>query len=253
MTSNGRAIQTFYGLASTPPVEKDDTVTSPTYILVHGAWGGAWCWRDVGAELDRRGVAWRAVDLPSSRNGAAPTTGLAEDAAAVAAIADDDGPYVLVAHSYGGAVVSEVASRITGLQRCIYVAALIPSLGESTTDASRRVRVRTLLDDAIEVDGDFLRLNPALARKALYDDCAPEVATWAVDQLSTQTLASFRSPRESPKAQTESIYVRCTNDHAVDPELQQLMSEECDFALSLTSEHSPFLSRPSEFCDAILN
>ena len=226
---------------------------TPTYILVHGAWGGSWCWRDVGTELDRRGVAWRAVDLPSSRNGADPSTGLAEDAAAVASLADGDGPNILLAHSYGGAVVSEVAKRIPNLQRCIYVAALIPSPGESATDVSRRIRVRTRLDDAIEVDGDFLRLNPALAASALYDDCTPEVSKWAVDQLSTQTIASFRNPRECEKAQTETIYIRCLNDHAVDPELQQLMSEECDFALSLESEHSPFLSQPSVFCDAILN
>lgn len=239
-------------LVTTPLVEKDGAV-SPTYILVHGAWGGAWCWRDVGEELDRRGVTWRAVELPSSRNGIDPSTGLAEDANAVAALADGDGPYVLVAHSYGGAVVSEVASRIPNLQRCVYVAALIPNPGESAYEASRRIQVRTLLDDAIEVDGEYLRLNPVAARAALYSDCSPEVAKWAVELLSTQTLASFRSQRQSENALTEKIYVRCTNDHAVDPQIQQLMSEECDFALSLESEHSPFLSQPSDFCDAIVN
>lgn len=226
---------------------------SPTFIFVHGAWGGAWCWRDVGQELDRRGIAWKAVDLPSSRIGADPTTGLAEDAAAVAALADDDVPYVLVAHSYGGAVVAEVATRIHNLERCIYVAALVPRPGESATDVSRTIRVRTLLDDAIEVDGDFARLNPDLAIPALYNHCEPEVASWAVVQLSTQTFASFRSPRESDNAGTETIYVRCTDDHAVDPQIQQLMSEECDFALDLESDHSPFLSQPLLFCDVILN
>jgi pimeloyl-ACP methyl ester carboxylesterase len=240
-------------LAVTPLVEKDDTVSDPTYILVHGAWGGAWCWRDVGEELDRRGVAWKAVDLPSSRNGADPSTGLAQDAAAVAALASGEGPFILVAHSYGGAVVSEVASNIDNLQRCIYVAALVVLPGESATEASRRVHVRTRLDDAIEVDGEYLRLNPDGAIQALYGDCTPETAKWAVEQLSTQTVASFRSHRESENRFTERIYVRCTNDHAVDPQVQQLMSEECDFAMSLESEHSPFLSQPSLFCDVILS
>src|ERR1700722_6925519 len=96
-------------LATTSTFEKDSAVTDPTYKLVHGGWSGAWCWRDVGAELDRREVSWRALDLPSSRNGADPSTGLADDAAAVAALADGDGPYILVAHSYGGAVVAEAA------------------------------------------------------------------------------------------------------------------------------------------------
>jgi pimeloyl-ACP methyl ester carboxylesterase len=239
-------------LVFAPPVEDDGDMSTPTYLLVHGAWGGAWCWRDVGAELDRRGVTWRAVDLPSSRNGADPETGLAEDAAAVAALASDDGPNILVAHSYGGAVVVEVASRIAKLERCVYVAALIPSPGECATDASKRIRVRTLLDDAIEIDGEYLRLNPDAAIPALYNECTPSVAQWAVEQLSTQTIASFRSHRESENALTETIYIRCANDHAVDPELQQLMSEECDFAMTLESDHSPFLCHPSSFCDAIL-
>jgi thioesterase domain-containing protein len=227
-------------------------MTSPTYVLVHGAWGGAWCWRDVGAEFDRRGVAWRAVDLPSSRVGADPSTSLADDAAAVATLAEGVGPCVLVAHSYGGAVASEVAARLCDLERCVYVAALIPALGESATDASRKVRARTRLDDAIEIDGDMTHLRPIEAAEALYNNCSPDVVKWAVDQLSTQTLASFRGQRTSAKARAESIYIRCTDDHAIDSQIQQLMSEECDFALDLDSDHSPFLSQPQQLCDAIL-
>lgn len=228
-------------------------MSSPTYVLVHGAWGGAWCWRDVGAEFERRGVSWKAVDLPSSRPGADPNTGLAEDADAVAALADGEGPYILVAHSYGGAVVAEVASRILNLERCFYVAALIPGPGESATDASRQVQVRTLLDDAIEVEGDYLRLRSDLAGAALYNKCDVEVTNWAIGHLSTQTIASFRSQRESENATSEKIYVRCTDDHAVDPQVQQSMSEECDFAMTLESDHSPFLSQPSQLCDMILD
>ncbi len=228
-------------------------MSSPTYLLVHGAWGGSWCWRDVGVEFDRRGVPWAAVDLPSSRLGADPITGLAEDADAVAAMAHTDGPFVIVAHSYGGAVAAEVAIRIPNLERCVYVAALVPGPGECATDAARRVRVRTKLDDAIVVDGDVARLNPDLAVEALYNDCTPTVAKWAVSQLTTQTFASFRSNRSSENAGVETIYVRCSNDRAVDPQIQQLMSEECDFALDLASDHSPFLSQPSAFCDLILS
>ena len=49
----------------------------------HGGWGGAWIWRDVGAELTRREVPWTAVDLPSSIHGAHPNTFLADDAAGI--------------------------------------------------------------------------------------------------------------------------------------------------------------------------
>ena len=40
-----------------------ETMTETTYILVHGAWGGEWCWRDVGHELTRRDVQWTAAGV----------------------------------------------------------------------------------------------------------------------------------------------------------------------------------------------
>ena len=43
-------------------------MTETTYILTHGAWSGAWSWREVGAELTMRGVPWSALDLPSPRH-----------------------------------------------------------------------------------------------------------------------------------------------------------------------------------------
>lgn len=226
---------------------------SPTYLLVHGAWGGAWCWRDLGVAFDRLSVAWRAVDLPSSKNGADPSTGLAADADAVAMLVTDDGPYVLVGHSYGGVVVTEVAPRIPNLQLVVYVAALIPNMYESARDTSRKIRVRTLLDDAIEVDGDYLRLNADGASAALYNDCSTGLAQWAVDQLSTQTIASFRSHRSAENVDKKSLYIRCSRDQTIDPSLQQLLSENCDSVQDLESGHSPFFSQPSVLCDAILS
>ena len=227
-------------------------MTGPTYLLVHGAWGGAWCWRDFGSELDRRGVAWKTVDLPSSRNGADPATDLADDATTVAHHANALGSVVLVGHSYGGAVITEAASRIMGLQRLVYVAALVPLVDQSASTTSHEAHARTLLDDAIERDGGLLRLNYNLAGAALYGDCPPEVVEWALGQLSTQTLASFRAPRSSTDATAPSSYIRCSRDRAIDPGLQTEMMTRCDESLSLDSDHSPFLSQPRTLADAIL-
>lgn len=224
----------------------------PTFILVHGAWGGAWCWRDLEIEFDARGIEWVSVDLPSSRIGADPSTSLADDADAVAALAPFDGPTVLVGHSYGGAVAVEVAPRINQLQEIVYLAALVPSVGQSPTGASREVRVRTLLDDAIEVDGEFLRLSESKATAALYNDCSPDVASWATSMLTTQTLASFRSERTALDGPVRSRYIRCSDDHAIDPTLQEVLSMRCDRVITLSSGHSPFLSQPSILCDVLL-
>lgn len=228
-------------------------MTSPTMILIHGAWGGAWCWRDLGLELDRRGVTWQAVNLPSSRTGVDPSTNLRDDADTVrATVATVEGPVVLVGHSYGGAVVTEVASELTTLQRIIYVAALVPLKDQSPTETSREIRTRTLLDEAIEVDGEYLTLNPTRAIAALYDDCTQEIAQWAISNLTTQTITSFRARRSSDDASSPSLYIRCSKDHAIDPALQEIMAARCDAAITLESGHSPFLSQPSILCDALL-
>ena len=183
-------------------------MSDTTYILVHGAWSAAWVWRDVGAELTRRDVKWTALDLPSSTHGAHPNTYLADDAREVIEIAKLDGPVVLVGHSYGGAVITEAAEQIPNLEGLIYVAALIPELGQSTTGVTRMVDAPTMLDAAIEADGDMLRLRPALAKEALFQDCTDDVADWAVSN-------SRRRPAPAcvvPAAPSTSTYRRSTCD-----------------------------------------
>lgn len=227
-------------------------MSQATYILVHGGWSGAWSWRDVGKELTRRDVPWSALDLPSSTHGAHPNTYLNDDAREVIEVAKLDGPVVLVGHSYGGAVVTEAADQIPTLERIIYIAALVPALGQSASEAKEEVDVMTTLDDAIERDGDFLVLNPVLAHAALYQDCKEKVAAWAVSQLTPQTVASFRSPRSSFDVDVPSRYIICTDDNALDPTLQKVMSERCSEVVTLESDHSPFLSRPGVLTDLLL-
>ncbi|HVB70806.1 MAG TPA: alpha/beta fold hydrolase [Acidimicrobiales bacterium] len=223
-----------------------------TYVLVHGAWHGAWCWRDVTAELDRRGVAWRTLDLPSGRDTGAGSSDLADDASAVATAAEGSGPVVLVGHSYAGAVIAEAAANVDELSSLVFIAALIPGLGQSANDASRELRVRTSLDEAIVVDGPLLRIDPERASEAFYGDCSPSDQEWAIAHLGTQTLASFLSARQTPDPSVPRRYILCDRDRAIDPALQELMSQRCDDILRLTSDHSPFISHAEECVNAIV-
>jgi pimeloyl-ACP methyl ester carboxylesterase len=227
-------------------------MSEATYILVHGGWGGAWTWRDVGKELTRRELPWTALDLPSSTRGAHPNTYLVDDAREVIEVAKLDGPVVLVGHSYGGAVITEATEQIPNLERLVYIAALVPALGQSASEARAEVDTLTRLDDAIERDGEFLVLNPLLAHAALYQNCKEKVAAWAVSQLTPQTLASFRSPRSSFDVDAPSRYVLCTDDNAIDPTLQKVMGERCTEVVTLESDHSPFLSRPGVLTDLLV-
>lgn len=227
-------------------------MTQPTFVLVHGAWMGPWCWRDLGLELTRRDVAWRTVQLPSSDANCDATADLYDDAARVVAATNDLDNVVLVGHSYGGMVITEAAPQIPGLVGAIYIAALVPTKSESATETARAVRVRSELDDAIEVDGALLRLNPEKARGALFGQCDEETSTWALRQLGRQTVASFRSPRKAESVDVSSLYIKCRSDRSIDPGLQNVMATRCDEHIEIESDHSPFLSHPHELADALI-
>jgi pimeloyl-ACP methyl ester carboxylesterase len=227
-------------------------VTNPAYVLVHGAWGGAWCWDEVTTHLNHRGITWRAVDLPSSELDGDPDSDLAADAAVVIETAKAlNCPVVLVGHSYGGAVITEAAPQVPKLSGLFYIAATVPDVGQSHSDTMRLVKVRTEMDDAIHVDGAIVRLDVDVAAAALYQECTPELRDWAKSLLSTQTLASFRGKRTATSVKVTSRYLRCRHDHALDPSLQELVSKRCDEVVEIESDHSPFLSHSGQLVDIL--
>jgi len=95
-----------------------------TFVLVHGAGHGAWCWERTERDLAARGHSSVAVDLP--------LTSLEEDAAAVSECLDSlDGQAILVGHSYGGLVISKAAGDRTDVEQLVYVAAVLVDADES--------------------------------------------------------------------------------------------------------------------------
>ncbi len=227
------------------------TAPAATYVLVHGAWHGPWAFEPLTRVLDQRGTAWIAPTLPSSHDDGNGSADLAADAAAVVTAAAAAGPVILVGHSYAGAVVTEAAPHLD-VREIVYIAALVPRLGESATEASRRVRVRTALDEAMRLEGAWLTPDPELAGAALYGHLSPEDAAAQVARMGRQTLASFRSPRQAADVAVPRRYVRCLDDRAIDPSLQDEMAASCDTIIDLVSDHSPFRSHPDALADALL-
>jgi pimeloyl-ACP methyl ester carboxylesterase len=225
-------------------------VTAPTYLLVHGAWHGAWCWQRLGDALDEDGLEWAALDLPSSA-GNDPSVDMMSDVEVVCRAAMNRGPVVLVAHSYAGAVVTEAQAHITKLIGIVYLAALVPRLGQNASDVTREYARRSPLDETIHRDEGLLYLDPEPAALALYGDCDEETRHWAISQVTPQTLASFRTARTSTSITATSTYVICQRDQALLPEVQEKIAERCDDVVTLDSDHSPFLSRPREFADLL--
>jgi pimeloyl-ACP methyl ester carboxylesterase len=228
----------------------------PTVLLVHGAWHGAWCFAALQAELDRRGIASHAIDLPGHGISPAPLGDLFTDADAVVAAAQRiGGPVVLVGHSYGGAVITEAASRRPDdVTHLVYLTAFALDAGESIGSLLGTLpRAEVAISEAITMGDDgSSTLTGDRVIDALYGQCPPAVAAAALARLGPQPMATFAQPVSgSPRDDIASTYVRCTLDGAIAISHQDHMAERCTRTATLDTDHSPFASRVTETADIL--
>jgi pimeloyl-ACP methyl ester carboxylesterase len=228
----------------------------PVIVLVHGAWHGAWCWAGLQAEFDRRGLASYAVDLPGHGASTEALTDLYGDADhVVATLTALERPVVLVGHSYGGAVITEAASRRgDDIVHLVYLTAFALEQGESimTFLAAQPPAPGKLGASIVMADDGTSSLDPISAVAALYADCPPKVIDAAVARLSPQPMATFtQEATGSPRDTIASTYVRCTRDEAIHIDHQDPMATRCTATVTLECDHSPFVSRVSETADLL--
>ncbi|MEI7546564.1 MAG: alpha/beta hydrolase [Actinomycetota bacterium] len=222
-------------------------------VLVHGAWHGAWYWATLQAELDRLGVPSFAPDLPGHGVSDQPLGDLHGDAEFIAAAIERLGTdVVLVAHSYGGAVIGEAALRTGHVKHLVYISAFVLDEGESV------VKI-TILDGVPEEpptligaarsrsDHGTLVLDPRKAIPAIYGDAPPAVAQAFVARLTEQPIATFVQPASGAAWKTTpSTFVRCLRDRAIAINHQDLMAARCTEVVTFDSDHSPGLTMPVE-------
>jgi len=229
-------------------------------VLVHGAWHGAWCWSALQAELDQRGIASLAIDLPGHGASSAPIGGLHDDAAAVTSLLDHlaergAGPIVLVGHSYGGAVISQAATERDDVIHLAYLTAFALDDGESVLSclgSLERHDVDLAAAMVPTADGSATTLDPATAAAALYGSCPPQAVRAALPRLSPQSMASMTEAASgAPRHTIPSTYVVCTQDRAVHPAHQRALAERCSHQHELDTDHSPFLSAVGPTADII--
>ena len=109
----------------------------PTFVIVHGAWGGGWDWRTVDSLLTKDGykvVRVTLTGLGERRHLASPNVGLYThiDDVVNKILWDDMKDVILLGHSYGGMVITGVADRVPDrIKRLIYLDAMLPDSGES--------------------------------------------------------------------------------------------------------------------------
>jgi len=222
-----------------------NTRSLPNVVLVHGGFADGSGWRAVYNQLTKDGYQVAVVQNP--------TLSLAGDAAAARLIIDaQDGPVVLVGHSYGGAVITE-AGTDPNVAALVYISAFMPDQGES---------VNTLISGFPEdepqppilppTDG-FLFLDRDKFAASFAGDLPADLAAfmadsqvpWGVDALSGQV--SEPAWRAKP-----SWYLITTEDKMVPPPAQRTMSGRAGSnTVEVAASHSVYISQPAAVCACV--
>jgi pimeloyl-ACP methyl ester carboxylesterase len=216
-------------------------------VLVHGAWADGSGWKGVYDILTKDGYKVSIVQEPE--------TSFQEDVAATKRIlALQDGPCILVAHSYGGAIITEAGTDpvVAGL---VYVAAHMPDAGEKESEDGKRFPSDLAKSGAIKKTPDgFTYIDPAQFHEFFAADLpADQAAFMARSQVlnfadnfsATITTAAWRSK--------PSWMLVAGSDRTINPDLERWYAERAkSHKVEVAgASHSVYVSHPKEVADAI--
>ena len=213
----------------------------PAIVLVHGFWGGAAHWGKVIVALAKKGHQ----SISAVEN---PLTSLADDAERTRKmIAQQQGPVLLVGHSYGGAVITE-AGDLPNVVGLVYIAAFAPDAGESPggiTAKNPPVAVPNLAPDS---DG-FLWIKQDKFHESFCQDLtADEALVMAVTQKAP-VASTFENTVTAPAWKKKpSWYQISSEDRMIAPENQEWMSGRLGARkiITLKASHASLASMPNE-------
>lgn len=213
----------------------------PAIVLVHGFWGGAAHWSKVILELSRRGHA----DLHAVEN---PLTSLADDAERTRKMVRQiAGPVVLVGHSYGGKVITEMGD-LPNVKALVFIAAFAPDAGESAGGISQARPPQAFPNIAPDSDG-YLWIKPDKFRESFCQDLsADEALVMAVTQKAP-IGSTFGDNVTAPAWKKKpNWYQISTADRMIAPENQVMMAERMrpQKTLRLDASHASLASHPAE-------
>jgi pimeloyl-ACP methyl ester carboxylesterase len=231
-----------------------------TFVLIAGAWHGAWCWDRFALLLRQDGHRVLTPELPATGADHTPAgqVTLESWARLVAEVVAAEADPVLVGHSRGGIVISRTAElvpdRIAGL---VYISGYLLPAGATLAAEARADRGSLVPAHMIPAEsGLTCTLRTEAVRDAFYGDCDAATAAFAAAKLSPEPLKPLVTPLQVTAGRFGAVpraYIECTRDRTVSLESQRRMQGAwpCEPVITLESDHSPFLSHPRELADAL--
>jgi pimeloyl-ACP methyl ester carboxylesterase len=214
-------------------------------VLVHGLFADGSCWLDVIVRLQAAGLNATAVQNP--------LTSLPDAVMSVQRVLDrQDGPTVLVGHSFAGTIISEtgVHAKVSSL---VYVAARAPDAGEDYAALAGRFPAPPA-SAGVVFDADEGRLTEAAFLRDFAGDL-PEArarALYAVQQPFNKRLMSGRTTQAAWRSKP-SFYEISTEDRTINPALERFMAKRMNArTIELRASHLAMISHTGEISDLIV-
>ena len=214
-------------------------------VLVHGGFVDGSGWEGVYRVLKRDGYTVTIVQNP--------TLSLAGDVAVTKrALAAQNGPAVLVGHSYGGAVITEAGTdpNVAGL---VYVAAFAPDKGESVASLIKDPPPGAPVPPILPPQGGFLFLDKAKFPASFAGDVSPEKAAFMADSQVPWGVNALNGTISEPAWRTKpSWYLLTTADKMIPPVAQRLMAKRASATVvEVKGSHAIYVSHPQAVATVI--
>jgi pimeloyl-ACP methyl ester carboxylesterase len=220
------------------------------YVLVHGAFEGGWIFDDVGTRLRAEGHRVEVVhQLPSAGVDSSALGDLSADVDCVRRRLDATGePVVLVGHSYGGMVITELANH-PGVRHSVYLTALWPQCGQSVMNMYGDALPRSIVphdDHALRLTDDF-----ELAYELMCKDMDRDHARAVLSRFALQSVASMNSASSAPDHTHPTTYIIAELETAASVAAQEARAASADFVVRLKGGHMVSLTMPDELAAAL--
>ena len=207
-------------------------------VLVHGGFADGSGWRKVYDILAKDGYRVTIVQNP--------TTSLADDVAVTKrAIAQQDGPVVLVGHSYGGVVISE-AGTDPKVQSVVYIAAFAPDQGESVQTLIANPAPGAPVPPILPPQDGFLFLDRAKFAASFAADVPAADAAFMADSQVPWGVPALAGAVTTPAWKSKpSWYLVATQDRMIPPPAQRQMAQRAGATIvEVAGSHAIFVSKP---------
>jgi pimeloyl-ACP methyl ester carboxylesterase len=225
-----------------------------TFLLVHGATHGAWCWQRLQPFLAFPSLA---IDLPGRGTRPAALESIVTNDWAEAVcddIATIDGPVVLVGHSLAGVVLPRVAARLSErLAALVFVACAVPREGQAVLDEISP-ELRPIVD-ANRENATAQLMPEEAAREAFCNDMDEEQTRFVLDRLVPEAWGPMLEPMELAglRLGVPATYIKLLQDRTVVPDLQDTMIANIGQpeVVELDAGHDAMVSRPERLAQAL--